>query len=141
MEALRMSDLIFKDEVFAIVGAAMEVHKQLGCGFAEPVYQECLEIEYVERKIVAAPQKELPVFYKGRQLKKSYLADFLVYGQIIVEIKALDQLTSREDAQVINYLKASGFELGVLINFGARSLEWKRLVKTGKTSSTADLQK
>jgi len=119
-----MAKLILKDEVFAIVDAAMEVHREKGCGFAEPVYQECMEIELAERKIPAEAQKEMAIFYKGRQLKKTYLADFVAYGKIIVELKALDQLTSREESQVINYLKSSGLELGVLINFGGRSLQW-----------------
>ena len=135
-----MAKLIFKDEVFAIVGAAMEVHREKGCGFAEPVYQECMEIELADRKIPAEAQKEMRIFYKGRQLKKTYLADFVVYDKIIVELKALDQLTSCEESQVINYLKSSGLELGVLINFGAASLEWKRIVLTNRAIESVDLQ-
>jgi GxxExxY protein len=135
-----MAKLIFKDEVFAIVGAAMEVHLEKGCGFAEPVYQECMEIELADRKIPAEAQKEMRIFYKGRQLKKTYLADFVVYDKIIVELKALDQLTSCEESQVINYLKSSGLELGVLINFGAASLEWKRIVLTNRAIESVDLQ-
>lgn len=133
-----MTSLICKEEVYAIVGAAMEVHRQLGHGFSEPVYQECLEMELAERGIAFVPQQEMPVVYKGRKIKKTYIADFVAFGKIIVEIKALDQLTSREEAQVINYLKVSGLEVGVLINFGAPSLEWKRLVKTDIAS--IDLQ-
>jgi GxxExxY protein len=135
-----MAKLIFKDEVFAILGAAMEVHLEKGCGFAEPVYQECMEIELADRKIPAEAQKEMRIFYKGRQLKKTYLADFVVYDKIIVELKALDQLTSCEESQVINYLKSSGLELGVLINFGAASLEWKRIVLTNRAIESVDLQ-
>ena len=135
-----MAKLIFKDEVFAILGAAMEVHREKGCGFAEPVYQECMEIELADRKIPAEAQKEMRIFYKGRQLKKTYLADFVVYDKIIVELKALDQLTSCEESQVINYLKSSGLELGVLINFGAASLEWKRIVLTNRAIESVDLQ-
>lgn len=135
-----MAKLILKDEVFAIVGAAMEVHREKGCGFAEPVYQECLEIELAERKISAEAQKEMAIFYKGRQLKKTYLADFVAYRKIIVELKALDQLTSREESQVINYLKSSGLEVGVLINFGAPSLEWKRIVLTNRAIEFVNLQ-
>ena len=96
----------------------------------EPVYQECLEMELADRGVPAVPQQELPVFYKGRQLKKTCIADLVAYGKIIVELKALDKLTSREEAQAINYLKASGFEVALLINFGTESLEWKRLVLT-----------
>ena len=135
-----MAKLILKDEVYAIVGAAMEVHREKGCGFAEPVYQECMEIELADRKVPAEAQKEMAIFYKGRQLKKTYLADFVAYVKIIVELKALDKLTSREESQVINYLKSSGLEVGILINFGAPSLEWKRIVLTNRGSETVDLQ-
>ena len=109
-----MAELIHKEEVYAIVGAAMEVHREKGFGFAEPVYQECMEIELQDRKIPAVPQKELPIYYKGRLLKKTYIADFVACNKIIVELKALDNLTSREESQVINYLKSSGLEVAVL---------------------------
>jgi len=135
-----MAKLILKDEVYAIVGAAMEVHREKGFGFLEPVYQECMEIELADRKLPAEAQKELTIFYKGRRLKKTYPADFVVYGKIIVELKALDKLTSREEAQVIDYLKSSSLEVGVLINFGAPSLEWKRIVLTGRGAEAVDLQ-
>lgn len=135
-----MTELIMKDEVYGIIGAAMEVHREKGFGFAEPVYQECMEIELPARKILAVPQQEMPIFYKGRKLMKTYIADFIVFGKIIVELKALDRLTSREEAQVINYLKASGFEVAVLINFGAPSLEWKRIVLTKHGAEFVDLQ-
>lgn len=127
-----MVDLIYKDEVYAIIGAAMEVHRELGCGFLEAVYQEALELELQARKIPFVPQKELPITFKGSILKKTYLVDYVAYEKIIVEIKALDQLTTREEAQVINYLKASGVEVGVLINFGTESLQWKRIIRTKK---------
>lgn len=135
-----MAELMFKEEVYAIIGAAMEVHREKGCGFAEPVYQECVEIELTDRKIPAEAQKEMAIFYNGRKLKKTYLADFVAYGKIIIELKALDQLTPREEAQVINYLKSSGLEVGVLINFGAPSLEWKRIVLTNHNVESVDLQ-
>jgi GxxExxY protein len=135
-----MAELIFKEEVYAIVGAAMEVHRENGFGFSEPVYQECLEIELASRNIPFVPQKEMPIFYKGKQIKKTYIADFIAYGKIIVELKALDKLTSREEAQVINYLKVSKLEVGVLINFGAASLEWKRIVLTNRAIESIDLQ-
>jgi GxxExxY protein len=135
-----MAELIMKEEVYAIVGAAMEVHRIKGHGFAEPVYQECMEIELTERGLPAAPQMELPIFYKGRRLKKTYIADFVAYDKIIVELKALDRLTEREEAQVINYLKSSGLEVAVLINFGAASLEWKRVVLTKHSTEAVDLQ-
>ncbi len=126
-----MAELIFKDEVYAIIGAAMEVYNTLGPGFSEPIFQEALGIEFDDRKVPARAQFEIIVNYKDRPLKKTYIADFVAYGQIIVEIKALDQLTSREEAQLLNYLKATGFPLGVLINFGALGqLEWKRMAAT-----------
>jgi len=135
-----MSKLILKEEVYAIIGAAMEVHREKGCGFAEAVYQECMELELADRNIPAAPLQEMAIHYKGRRLKKTYIADFLAYGKIIVELKALDALTSREEAQVINYLKASGLQVGVLIDFGAKSLEWKRIVLTSDGPEIVDLQ-
>ena len=135
-----MAELIYKDEVYAIIGAAMEVHREQGCGFVEPVYQECMEIELADRKVPAEAQKEMKISYKGRLLKKTYIADFVAYGKIIVELKALDKLTSREESQVINYLKTSGFEVGILINFDATSLEWKRIVLTKTTADSVDLQ-
>ena len=128
-----MIDLLYKEEVYAIVGSAMEVYNQLGPGFLEAVYQEALEIEFAERGIPHRPQAELPISYKGRTLKKSYIADFLTFDSVVVEIKAQGSLTSHDEAQVINELKASGLEVGVLLNFGARSkLEWKRKVLTSK---------
>ncbi len=123
-----MVNLLLKDEVYAIVGAAMEVHRNLGCGFLEGVYQEALEIELTGRGIPYLPQKELPILYKGMQLKKVYVADFVVYDKIIVELKASNGLTSVDEAQILNYLKATGMKVGVLINFGKDSLEWKRKV-------------
>ncbi len=135
-----MVELILKDEVYAIVGAAMEVHREKGFGFAEPVYQECMEIELSHRKIPALAQKEMPISYKGHPLKKTYIADFVAYDKIIVELKASDKLSSREEAQVINYLKSSGLAVGVLINFGAPSLEWKRIVLTNHVIESVDFQ-
>jgi GxxExxY protein len=135
-----MAELLLKEEVYAIVGAAMEVHGDKGCGFSEPVFQECMELELADRAIPAVPQQEMSIFYKGRKLKKTYIADFVAYGKLIVELKAIERLTSREDAQVINYLKASGLQVAVLINFGAPSLEWKRLVLTKGGAETVDLQ-
>jgi GxxExxY protein len=124
-----MENLLYRDEVFEIVGAAMEVHTELGNGFLEPVYQESLEIELALRKIPFESQKRLDLFYKGVELKKEYIPDFVCYGKIIVEIKALERLTNIEYAQIINYLKATNLKVGVLINFtGKGKLEWKRFV-------------
>lgn len=124
-----MVDLIYKDEVFAIVGAAMEVHRVLGPGFSEPVYQEAMEIETLSRQIPFVAQQRIQIRYKERFLSKEYVADMVCYDKIVVEFKALDCLTGREESQVINYLKATGFKVGVLINFGSHGkLEWERLV-------------
>jgi len=122
-------ELIYKDEVYAIIGAAMDVYNDLGPGFLEAVYQEAMEIETASRKIPALPEQKLYVEYKGIPLKKFYEADLICYEKIVVEIKAMDKLTSREEAQILNYLKATGMQVGILINFGAHNnLEWKRLV-------------
>ncbi|MBI5296747.1 MAG: GxxExxY protein [Chloroflexi bacterium] len=126
-----MAELLCKQEVFAIVGAAMEVYNHLGPGFSEPVYQEVLEIELENRCIPTKPQHEISIIYKDKPIKKYYIADYLCYDKVVVEIKALSNLTLREEGQVLNYLKATGMQVGVLINFGSfPSLEWKRLVFT-----------
>ena len=126
-----MAGLIYKEEVYAIVGAAMAVYNELGPGFLEAVYQEALEIELAERIISYSALQEIPIVYKGRRLRKYYVADLVVYEKIIVELKALDRLTGLEEAQLINYLKATGFEVGLLINFGAQNkLEYKRMILT-----------
>src|SRR3954454_22383118 len=122
-----MSELILKQECYRIVGAAMEVYNTLGPGFLEAVYQEALGIELAAQNIRFVPQHELKILYKGQALRKTYIADFLVFDQVIVEIKALNQFASHEEAQLLNYLKATGLSLGILINFGhAETLEWKR---------------
>ncbi len=107
-----MTELLLKDEVYAVVGAAMEVYNELGPGFLEPVYQEALEIELTDRGIPFEAQKEIALFYKSRRLRKDYCADFLAFGKVIIEIKALDRLTTREQAQLLNYLKATKLEVG-----------------------------
>jgi len=113
---------------YAIIGAAMEVHSHLGCGFLEPVYQEAMGLELANRGIPFQPQLELRLFYKGARLAAFYKADFVCFEAIIVELKALAQLGGVEDAQVINYLKATGLRVGLLLNSGAQSLQCKRLV-------------
>jgi len=122
-------DLIYKDEAYMIIGAAMEVHKELGSGFLEAVYQEALVIEFESRGIPYIQESKLEVSYKGHVLTKYYESDFICYDKIIVETKALSELLGNNQSQVINYLKATGFKLGLLINFGAESLEYKRLVR------------
>jgi GxxExxY protein len=124
-----MAELILKEEVYQIVGAAMEVYYQLGCGFLEPIYQQALEIEFGRRRIPFEPQQELVIFYKGEILEKKYVADFICFNQIIIELKALNGLSGREIAQLINYMKITGMHVGLLFNFGSTPrLEWKRYV-------------
>jgi GxxExxY protein len=126
-----MAELIHKQEIYSIVGAAMEVYNQLGAGFLEAIYQEAMEIELTLRKIPFVRQPELPIYYKDQRLKKFFVSDFFIYDKVIVEIKSIKRLTSLEDAQSINQLKITQPEVGLLINFGAKAkLEWKRMVNT-----------
>lgn len=126
-----MTELIYKDEVYTIIGAAMEVYNTLGPGFAEPVYQEAFGIEMIERNIPVKFQQELVILYKSKPLQKTYLADYVAFEKIIIEIKALERLSTREEAQLLNYLKATNSPLGLLINFGAMNdLGWKRMAAT-----------
>ena len=128
-----MAELLLKNEVYAIIGAAMEVYNQLGPGFGETIYQEAMELEVLSREIPSDPQQEIYIHYKGIKLKQFFKPDFICYSKIIVEIKALDCLKSREEAQLLNYLKATDLPVGVLINFGSeKNLEWKRMVLTQK---------
>lgn len=123
-----MANLFYKEESYAIVGAAMEVHRTLGWGYLENVYQNALAHEFTLRNIPFEQQKHLPVQYKTVQAG-DYVADFVVYGKIIVEIKAVSELHVRHHAQVLNYLTATGYKLGLIIKFGADSLESARVVK------------
>ena len=120
---------------FAIIGAAMTVHRTLGHGFLEAVYQEALEHEFVACNIPYEREFPLPIYYRSKILQTSYRADFLCYGSVLVELKALQKLSGTEEAQVINYLKASGLEKALLINFGAPSLEYKRLILSLRNSA------
>ncbi|MDR4496480.1 MAG: GxxExxY protein [Candidatus Scalindua sp.] len=110
--------ILYKDEVFRIQGAVFEVYREMGCGFLECVYQECLEKEFNLSKIPFEAQKELQLKYKNEPLKQTYKPDFICYGNIIVELKAVKEASPEHRAQVFNYLKATGLRLGLLVNFG-----------------------
>ncbi len=125
-----MVDLIFKDECYAIVGACMEVHKELGPGFLEAIYQEALAIELEMRGIPFEQEAPLRVHYKERLLNKEYFADFLCYGKMIIECKSVKSLVPDHEAQCFNYLKATKLGLGLLVNFGEPSLQYKRIACT-----------
>jgi len=127
--------LLYEDETYSIIGAAMEVHNVLGTGFLEPVYQEALEQEFIMRKISYKRESLIPVNYKDIELSKYYIADFFCYDKIIVELKALSALNAEHLAQVMNYLKASGLQLALLINFGKSKLEYKRIIRENPRSS------
>ena len=117
---------------YQIIGAAIEVHKELGSGFLEAVYQEAMEKEFTYQEIPYKSQPLVRIEYKGKPLKKKYEPDFICYDEVIVEIKTMDKLSGVEHAQIINYLKASKIGIGLLINFGSKSLEHKRFVYSFK---------
>lgn len=112
-------ELLFKDECYAIQGAVFDVYREMGCGFLEAVYQECLEKEFLTRQVSFESQKELILFYKNEKLVLTYKPDFICYQKIIVELKAVKEIAPEHKAELINYLKATGLELGLLINFGS----------------------
>jgi GxxExxY protein len=126
-----MSKLLLEDETYAILGACFEVYKDKGHGFLEPVYQECLEIELKQRGIPFSAQIMLPLMYKGVPLKQGYRADLICNGQILVELKALSRIVDEHRAQVLNYLNATGIQVGLLVNFGhSPKIEHERYVLT-----------
>jgi GxxExxY protein len=118
-------------QTYAIIGAAMEVHRVLGHGFLEAVYHEALAFELSSRNIPFVREAPLAVAYKGETLASTYKADFVCFGEVIVDLKAAVKLTAADESQVLNYLKASGLERGLLLNFGAARLQYKRLVFSG----------
>ncbi|WP_027455989.1 GxxExxY protein [Xylanibacter brevis] len=121
--------IIFKEESYKIVGAAFKVYNTLGPGFLESVYQEALEIEFQRQNIPYEREKELKITYDGVELKQTYKADFVCYDQIIVELKAVSALDPSHRSQVYNYLHATGFKLGLLLNFGyTEELQYERIV-------------
>lgn len=125
----RMNDSAERDpKTYAIIGAAMEVHRELGPGFLEAVYQEALALELEQRGIPFQREVVLKLTYKGKTLNCTYKADFICYERVIVETKATTGLTPVDEAQLINYLKASGYKVGLLLNFATHSLQYRRLV-------------
>jgi len=132
-------ELLYKDESYKIVGAAMTVHKELGSGFLEPVYQDAIEIEFKSLSIPYQREVVLPIYYKNILLSKTYIADFVCYDKIIVELKAVSSLTSVFRAQVLNYLKASKLELGLLLNFGTDKLEQERIIRVHSRNSLINI--
>jgi GxxExxY protein len=122
--------LLYEQESYSILGACFEVYKDKGCGFVEAVYQECLELELSFQKIPFVPQSELQIAYKGHTLKQTYKPDFVCFGKIIVEIKAVSSLDDEHRKQIHNYLKATSFRLGFLVNFAHHpKLEYERVIR------------
>lgn len=130
-ETTVVGKVVFPEESYRIMGACFEVHNDKGSGFLEAVYQECLALEFARQGLPAEAQVALPLAYKGAALHQVYRADFVCFGKIIVELKAVERLADEHVAQVLNYLHATGFELGLLVNFGHHpKLEYKRIVRT-----------
>lgn len=121
-------EFLYKELTYAIIGAAMEVHKTLGCGFLEYVYEEALCYELSKRGIAFERQKEMDIYYKDFLIPRKYRADLLVEGKVIVDNKATSGLTENDEAQLLNYLKGTKNRVGLLLNFGRSSLEYKRMI-------------
>ncbi len=120
--------ILYKDEAYKIIGAAIEVHNELKNGFLEPVYQEALAKEFIIQDIPYEKESLINIYYKGAKLDKYYKADFICYNEILIELKALCDLNYEHESQLINYLKATNKKLGILINFGKTSLQYKRII-------------
>jgi GxxExxY protein len=123
-----MKNIIFQEESYNIIRACISVHKELGCGFLEAVYQEALAIEFRNNNIPFKKETSLDIYFRNIKLNKKYIADFICYDKIILELKAISKIATEHEAQLLNYLKATGLKLGILINFGQTSLTFKRLV-------------
>jgi len=113
---------------YAIIGAGMEVYNEMRNGYHEPIYHECLEVEFQRQNVPAVHEPAVQVYYKDVLLKKEYNPDFICFGEVVVEVKVLDRLTGKEEAQLLNYLKASRLHVGLLLNFGGDEFEWRRMV-------------
>jgi len=134
-----MTEIIYKKESYAIIGACFEVYNDKGCGFLEPVYQECLGIEFDHQSVPAISKPLLTLTYRGRILTQTYQADFVCYEKIIVELKAVTELCDEHRAQLLNYLSVTGFELGLLVNFGHYpKLEYERIANTDHAKTEKD---
>jgi GxxExxY protein len=134
-----MTEIVYKQESYAIIGACFEVYNEKGCGFLELVYQECLGIEFEYQRIPAIPKPSLTLSYRGRILTQTYQPDFVCFEKIIVELKAVSMLTDEHRAQLLNYLYTTGFELGLLVNFGHYpKLEYERIAKTQRLKTKVD---
>ena len=127
-----MSELLYKEEVFKLVGHCMEVHRELGKGQVEVLYKDALVVELQRAQILFARERKYEVTYKGGILRRHYYADFVVWDKILFKAKAVESLTDAHVKQVLNYLAVSKLELGLLVNFGADSLEWKRVIRSQK---------
>lgn len=136
-----MTEILFKEESYKIIGACFEVYNQKGYGFTEPVYQECLQLEFALQNIPFVAQPELQLEYKGALLNQVFKPDLICYGKIIVEIKAVERLVNAFRAQTLNYLNATGFELALLVNFGQHpKLEYERLARSKPQSILSELR-
>jgi GxxExxY protein len=126
-----MSEILYPDESYKIMGACFNVYKKLGCGFLEPVYQEGLGIEFQYQEIPNVAQKELKIYYRAKQLEHTFRPDYICFNKIIIELKAVSKIIDEHRAQVLNYLNASGYHLGIIVNFGHHpKLEYDRIVLT-----------
>jgi GxxExxY protein len=135
-----MTEIIHRKESYAIIGACFEVYNEKGCGFLEPVYQECLGIEFEHQRIPAVAKPLLTLSYRGRLLLQTYQPDYVCFDKIILELKAVSGLTDEHLAQLLNYLHATGFELGLLVFFGHYpKLEYERIAKTQRIQSKPNL--
>jgi GxxExxY protein len=135
-------DIVFREESYKIIGACFEVYKEKGNGFLESVYQECLALEFAEQRIPFVEQPQLRLKYKGQDLRQSYEPDFACYDQIIVELKAVKNLNDEHRAQIINYLKATGRQLGLLINFGHHPrIEYERFINQSSRVTRDDISR
>jgi len=125
-----MAEILYKEESYEIMGAMFEVYKEMGCGFLEPVYQECAEFELSDQQIPFVSQVRLKLRYKHHRLKSKYVPDAICYENIVLELKAAKEITDEHRAQVHNYLKATGFRLGIIANFGHYpKLQYERIVR------------